>query len=167
MNHTLAMDVSAALCCSGSPSAAKRSGPAPSTKSAASSGVSESRCCAVIDVEIPCEADRVLRIWGQYKRREGGVVTLGYPRHSAGFCSGGASTEDSFDELVDAADRRTGAIADAIIDELSLHGYTRQMFAIWNRYLGDVARFRGDYAALLADGCQVFLIEAKRRGIAV
>ena len=39
--------------------------------------------------------------------------------------------------------------------------------AIWNRYLGDVARFRGCPADLLEDGCETFLIEAKRRGIAV
>lgn len=120
-----------------------------------------------MDDEIPIEANRILVIWGNYKRREGGAVTLGYPRHSAGFASGGASTEDSFNEMVDAADRRTGAIADAILDEMSLHGYTRQVFAIWNRYLGDVARFRGDQIALLIEGCQIFLIEAKRRGIAV
>lgn len=117
--------------------------------------------------EIPIEAHRVLTIWGNYKRREGGSVTLGYPRHSAGFASGGASTEDSFEELVDAADRRTGAIADAILDEMSLHGYARQVMAIWNRYLGDVARYRGNPAEMLMDGCQVFLIEAKKRGIAV
>lgn len=116
--------------------------------------------------EIPAEADRVLVIWGNYKRREGGTVTLGYPRHSAGFTSGGASTEDSFDELVERADRRTGAIADAILDELSLHGYNRQVMAIWNRYLGDVARFRGDPGELLQEGCRVFLIEARKKGIA-
>lgn len=118
-------------------------------------------------VEIPHEADRLLRIWGDYKRREGGVVANGYPRHSAGFASGGASTEESFDHLVEAADRRTGAIADAILDEMSLHGHARQVMAIWNRYMGDVARFRGDRGELLADGCQTFLIEAKKRGIAV
>lgn len=117
--------------------------------------------------EIPIEAHRVLVIWGNYKRREGGAVTLGYPRHSAGFSSGGASTEDSFEEMVEAADRRTGAIADAILDEMSLHGYARQVLAIWNRYLGDVARFRGDPAEILIDGCRSFLIEAKKRGIAV
>lgn len=117
--------------------------------------------------EIPIEAHRVLTIWGNYKRKEGGAVTLGYPRHSAGFSSGGASTEDSFEEMVEAADRRTGAIADAILDEMSLHGHARQVMAIWNRYLGDVARFRGDHGAILIDGCETFLIEAKRRGIAV
>jgi hypothetical protein len=117
--------------------------------------------------EIPIEAHRVLTIWGNYKRKEGGAVTLGYPRHSAGFSSGGASTEDSFEEMVEAADRRTGAIADAILDEMSLHGYARQVLAIWNRYLGDVARFRGDPAEILIDGCRSFLIEAKKRGIAV
>lgn len=117
---------------------------------------------------IAAEADRVLRIWGDYKRREGGVVTLGYPKRSAGLVSGGASTEDSFDELVEAADRRTGAIADAILDQMSRDGtHARHVLAIWNRYLGDVARFRGDHEAILLDGCQVFLIEAKRRGIAV
>ena len=117
-------------------------------------------------LEIAVEADRVLMIWREYKRREGGVVTLGYPRHSAGFESGGASTSDTFEELVERADRRTGAIADAILDEMGLHGYQRQVMAIWNRYLSDVARMRGDATALLVEGCQVFLIEAKRRGIA-
>lgn len=118
-------------------------------------------------VTIPSEADRLLTIWGKYKRREGGAVTPGYPRHSAGFASGGASTEDSFDEMVEAADRRTGAISDAILDELALHGYQRQVMAIWNRYLGDVARMRGNQSKLLVEGCEAFLIEAKRRGIAV
>ena len=120
-----------------------------------------------MDDEIPIEAHRVLVIWGSYKRREGGAVTMGYPRHSAGFVSGGASTEDSFEEMVEAADRRTGAIADAILDEMSLHGHARQVMAIWNRYLGDVARFRGNPDQVLIEGVIIFLIEAKRRGIAV
>lgn len=116
---------------------------------------------------IAAEADRVLRIWGDYKRREGGVVTLGYPKRSAGLTSGGASTEDSFDELVEAADRRTGAIADAILDQMSRDGsHARHVLAIWNRYLGDVARFRGNPSELLMAGCAVFLIEARKRGIA-
>jgi hypothetical protein len=119
-------------------------------------------------VVIPLEADRVLCIWGEYKRREGGTVTLGYPRHSAGFSSGGASTEDSFEEMVERADKRTGAIADAILDQMSLDGtHARHVLAIWNRYLGDVARFRGDPSEILAEGTMVFLIEARRRGIAV
>lgn len=117
---------------------------------------------------IPIEADRVLCIWGEYKRREGGAVTLGYPKRSAGLVSGGASTEDSFDELVEAADRRTGAISDAILEQMSRDGsHARHVLAIWNRYLGDVARFRGDPSEILAEGCAVFLIEARRRGIAV
>lgn len=116
---------------------------------------------------IPDEADRVLRIWGEYKRAEGGAVALGYPRHSAGFASGGASTEDSFDELVAAADKRTGAIADAILEQMSRDGlHARHVLAIWNRYLADVARFRGNHDEILAEACQIFLIEAKRRGIA-
>lgn len=116
---------------------------------------------------IPSEADRILTIWGRYKRREGGTVTLGYPSHSAGFVSGGSSNEDTFEELVGKADKRTGAISDAILDEMSLHGYTRQVMAIWNRYLGDVSRMRGCQTELLVEGCQVFLMEARRRGIAV
>ena len=123
---------------------------------------------AVQSVVIPLEADRVLCIWGEYKRREGGAVTLGYPKRSAGLVSGGASTEDSFDELVEAADRRTGAISDAILDQMSRDGsHARHVLAIWNRYLGDVARFRGDPSEILAEGTTVFLIEARRRGIAV
>lgn len=118
-------------------------------------------------VVIHPEADRVLWIWRGYKLRERGTVALGYPRHSAGFVSGGASTEDSFDEMVSAADRRTGAIADAILEQMSLDGsHARHVLAIWNRYLGDVARFRGNPSELLMAGCAVFLIEARRRGIA-
>ena len=120
-----------------------------------------------VDSQIPREADRVLRIWGNYKRNEGGAVALGYPRHSAGFVSGGASTEDSFEELVSAADRRTGAISDAILDQMSRDGsHARHVLAIWNRYFGDVARFSGDHQEILVEGCQWFLVEAKRRGIA-
>lgn len=115
---------------------------------------------------IPLEADRVLRIWGAWKRREHGAPPLGYPRHSAGFSSGGASTEDSFSELVERADRRTGAIADAILDEMGHFGATLQVMAIWNRYFADVARFRGDVSQHLVDGCVAFLVEARRRGIA-
>lgn len=116
---------------------------------------------------IPAEADRVLRIWAEYKRNEGGVVTLGAPRHSAGFVCGGASTVDSFDELVSKADRYTGKISDLILEDMENTGYMRQVMAIWNHYRADVVRFRGSQAEMLADGCRVFLIEAKRRGIAV
>lgn len=118
-------------------------------------------------IEIPAEADRVLHIWGEYKSKEGGTVASGYPRHSSGFVSGGSSTEDSFDELVAAADLRTGAIAETILDQMFSQGYTRQVMAIWNHYRADVARFRGDCEALLIEGCTLFLIEAKRRGIAI
>lgn len=117
--------------------------------------------------QIPLEADRILRIWADYKRAEGGVVTLGYQRHSAGLNSGGASTQDSFDELVAKADRYTGKISDLILEEMENTGYTRQVMAIWNQYRANVVRFRGDPSEMLADGCRVFLIEAKKRGIAV
>ena len=121
-----------------------------------------------MSLAIPDEADRVLTIWGRYKRAEGGAVTLGYPRHSAGFISGGLSTDESFTEMVERADRRTGAISDAILDQMSRDGsHARHVLAIWNRYLGHVARFRGDPGELLVEGCCVFLIEARKRGIAV
>lgn len=81
---------------------------------------------------------------------------------------GAGKTEDSFEEMVERADKRTGAIADAILDQMSLDGtHARHVLAIWNRYLGDVARFRGDPSEILAEGTMVFLIEARRRGIAV
>ena len=120
-----------------------------------------------LDIGIPLEADRVLRIWADYKRAEGGVVTLGYTRRSAGLESGGASTTDSFDEMAAKADRYTGKISDLILEEMEETGYMQQVMAIWNQYRADVARFRGDPGKMLADGCRVFLIEAKRRGIAV
>lgn len=113
------------------------------------------------------EADRILTIWGNYKRREGGTVAMGYPKRSAGFVSGGASTEDSFEEMVEAADRRTGAIADAILDDLWNQGYTIMVMAIWNKYFGDVAKFRGNHKSALSDACSLFLIAAKKKGIAL
>lgn len=163
MSQSLVMDAPIGFRLGALPTALNRNGPALSTKSAANNG----RTKGDVMIEIPAECDRVLVIWASYKRREAGAVTLGYPRHSAGFSSGGASTEDSFEELVERADRRTGAISDAILSEMELHGYQRQVMAIWNRYLGDVARFRGDPGEMLVDGCAVFLIEARRRGIAV
>lgn len=167
MSNVHVMDAFNVLGYGALPTALNKNGRASTMSAAAINGIPASRELRCAVVEIPAEADRVLVIWGDYKRREGGAVTLGYPRHSAGFASGGASTEDSFEELVEAADRRTGAIADAILDELSMHGYTRQVMAIWNRYLGDVARFRGDHQELLIDGAIIFLVEAKKRGIAV
>ena len=117
--------------------------------------------------EIPIEAHRILQIWGEWKRGEGGVVTLGYPRKSAGLECVGPRGDDAFDHRVEAADLRTGAISEAILDDMDDRGHGRQVLAIWKRYFADVAIFRGDPGALLADGCQIFLIEAKRRGIAV
>ena len=113
--------------------------------------------------EIPAEAHRILQIWAEWKRAEGGVVTLGYPRKSAGLECVGPRGDDAFDHRVEAADRRTGVIAEAILDQLP----TPQCMAIWNRYFCDVARFRGNPGQVLIDGCMAFLAEARRRGIAV
>lgn len=115
---------------------------------------------------IPAEADRILRIWGNWKATEGGVVTLGYPKRSAGFDCGGASTEDTFDHLVESADKRTGAVADSILDDMSRDGLTIQVMAIWCRYYADVWRMRQPYETLF-DGAIEFLIRARRKGIAV
>lgn len=116
-------------------------------------------------IEIPAEADRVLRIWAIWKKAETGNIGRGYPKQSAGFVGGGYSSD--FDEMVERADRRTGAISDAILDEMGRTGYHRQQLAIWNKFLGDTARFRGDCEQLLEEGCRMFLIEARRRGIAI
>lgn len=116
---------------------------------------------------IDIECHRVLQIWGEWKRAEGGVVTLGYPRKSAGLECVGPRGDDAFDHRVEAADRRTGVISEAILGEMEIRGYRQQVMAIWNRYFGEVARFRGDRTEMLMDGCRVFLVEAKRRGIAV
>ena len=117
-------------------------------------------------LEIPIEANRILMIWADYKRREGGQLTKGYASRSAGLSTGGASTVDSFDELVDAADRRIADISDSILDDMRRQMMRREVLAIENRYLSHVAAFRGDPNQLLIDGCRVFLIEAKRKGIA-
>ena len=116
---------------------------------------------------IPAEADRCLQIWAEYKNREGGVVTLGYPKRAACFFSGGASTEDSCGELEDWADRRTGAIADKILDDMSEKGLTLQVMAIWSHYYVDVFHINRNPYETLIDGCINFLIEAKRKGIAL
>jgi len=123
-------------------------------------------CPSNQEVGIHSEADRILRIWGTWKHCEGGVVALGYPKRSAGFDCGGASTEDSFDELVSAADRRTGAISEAILDDMGRDGLTVQVMAIWCRYYADVWRMRQPYE-MLVGGTIEFLIRARRKGIAV
>lgn len=134
-------------------------------------GLTKPRYTVVDEVAIPAgidtEAHRVLQIWGDWKRAEGGVVTLGYPRKSAGLECVGPRGDDAFDHRVEAADRRTGVIAEAILDEMENRGHRQQVMAIWNRYFGDVARFRGDQAEMLIDGCRTFLAEAKKKGIAV
>ena len=113
--------------------------------------------------EIPAEAHRILQIWAEWKHAEGGVVTLGYPRKSAGLECVGPRGDDAFEHRVEAADRRTGVIAEAILDQLP----PPQCMAIWNRYFCDGARFRGNPELVLIDGCRAFLVEAKKRGIAV
>ena len=117
--------------------------------------------------EIPAEAHRILQIWAEWKHAEGGAVTLGYPRKSAGLECVGPRGDDAFDHRVEAADRRTGAISEAILDDMDDRGHGRQVLAIWNRYFCDVARFRGNPELVLIDGCRAFLVEARRRGIAV
>ncbi len=91
------------------------------------------------------------------------MVTLGYPRKSAGLECVGPRGDDAFEHRVEAADRRTGVIAEAILDQLP----PPQCMAIWNRYFCDGARFRGNPELVLIDGCRAFLVEAKKRGIAV
>jgi len=111
---------------------------------------------------IPPEADRLLTIWRQWTLADPGSVTKGFPSRSAGFLGGGYSQD--FDDMVERADKRVGAIADAILNEMARTGYQSQVLAIWNRYLAAVVRSAPGQD--LTDGCQVFLIEAKRRGIA-
>ncbi len=45
--------------------------------------------------------------------------------------------------------------------------WTAEQLAAHTAKLHKVARFRGDRTEMLMDGCRVFLVEAKRRGIAV
>lgn len=118
-------------------------------------------------IEIPAEADRVLQIWANWKKHETNTYGRGLPKESTGFTGRGYYYGETFDELVERADRRTGAISDAILDEMGRTGYHRQQLAIWNKYLGDTARFCGDCEQILDEACRMFLIEAKRRGIAV
>lgn len=114
---------------------------------------------------IPPEADRLLTIWRQWTLADPGSVTKGFPSRSAGFLGGGYSQD--FDDMVERADKRVGAIADAILNEMARTGYQSQVLAIWNKYLAKVVKVRGNEPELLFDGCRMFLIEAKRRGIAV
>ena len=110
------------------------------------------------------EADRVLRIWAEWKGKEGGVLTLGYPKRSAGLDCGGSCSEETFDLMVAKEDAKTGAIADVILDDLAKINQ-RWYLAIWNRYVTDVYSFRGDVSEVLAEAVLEFTIKARRRGI--
>ena len=116
--------------------------------------------------EIPTEADRVLRIWAEWKGKEGGVLAQGYPKRSAGMDCGGSCGEDTFDLLVAKEDAKMGSIADVILDDIAKSNQ-RHYLAIWNRYVCDVYSFRGDPSEILIEACAEFYIRGKRRGICV
>lgn len=54
--------------------------------------------------------------WGEWRRKNRGSVTRGYPSKSAGIESGGGSEE--FDNMVEREDSKAAAICDTVIDDL-------------------------------------------------
>lgn len=54
--------------------------------------------------------------WGEWRRRNHGAVTRGYPSKSSGVESGGGSEE--FDHMVEREDSKAAAICDTVIDDL-------------------------------------------------
>lgn len=55
--------------------------------------------------------------WGEWRRRNHGAVTRGYPSKSSGLESGGGSEE--FDHMVEREDSKAAAICDTVIDDLA------------------------------------------------
>jgi len=86
----------------------------------------------------------LLSLWARWMRHDD--LGLGYPKRSLGMSSGGASTEDSFDELFEGSEREKVRSLDTIINSLE----EGQKKSIYHVYLGSKPPSLQDYKFQLA-----------------
>ncbi len=91
--------------------------------------------------------NRLLEIldgWAQWMKKP--TYKLGFPSRSLVMSSGGASTEDSFDELISIQDKDNIRIIDTLIHNLPLE----QQDALYHKYLSCKKPFAYEYKLKLA-----------------
>lgn len=89
-------------------------------------------------------AKEILHNWARWMKQDS--HKLGYPQKSILMASGGESSHDAFQDMLDSMDLNHVQAMDAIID--SLEPIQRQ--AIYARYLKDKKPFRYEYQLSLA-----------------
>jgi hypothetical protein len=93
------------------------------------------------------DTNRLLEIldgWAQWMKRP--THRLGFPSRSLVMSSGGASTEDSFDELILTQDQENIRIIDTLIHNLP----PEQQDALYHKYLSSKKPFAYEYKLKLA-----------------
>ena len=112
--------------------------------------------------EIPAKSDQDQRLdfhlgnWARWMRS--GEHVQGY-KHGAAGCVGGGYSGD-FDDMVLAADRRSAAIMDSLIQDLP----PAQVCAIHTTWINSVWRFK-DYEATYQRACDNLLVGMNRKGL--
>ena len=103
-------------------------------------------------------AEYFLEIWGDWCRSERWAVTKGFPKKSAGICTGGAS--EDFETLVDREDAKAAQTCDAIIWDLP------QLYRLIleHKYVlrGALKSPRGDAQERLIDAQAAFWAKARK-----
>lgn len=107
--------------------------------------------------------DGWLKEWARWMRADHAEIEsmTGFRKSSAGFASGGLSSGETFDHMVEAADLRTIEIIDTCIRALDGQHYG----ALANHYLSCVWSHRGDPVAVLAAAVAKVADMAKKRGV--
>ena len=92
------------------------------------------------------EAEFWIREWGHWLAQDTKEIEkmCGFPSASAGFSTGGMSSEEAFDHLVEQADMRMIRLIDRAVNDLSPQLYA----AVMNKYCRCVFTHRGDPRAL-------------------
>ena len=101
--------------------------------------------------------------WARWFRRDHREVErqCGYPKRSAGFSTGGSSSADVFEHMVDEADFKTVKAVDRCIGELDGQHYA----ALMNHYVGGLFNHRGDPAKILLEAVELVARMAEKKGV--
>ena len=101
--------------------------------------------------------------WARWMRADHAEINsmCGFKPSSAGFSSGGMSSADTFDHMVEQADLMTIEIIDTCVRALDGQHYG----ALHNQYLGGVWRHRGDPLAVLEAAMRKVEAMARAKGV--
>ena len=107
--------------------------------------------------------DGWLRMWARWMAADHAEIDadVGYKKSSCGFMSGGMSSVDTFDHMVEAADIRTIELIDKCVMALDGQHYA----AICNEYGLAVWRHRGDPLAVLEAAMRKVDAMARSEGV--